>query len=203
MGAWGRQDRNLTCLGKKTCRDFAVRDCCYPLTNPRDAHCSVWHTPPADDPVLAQSYSRCKTFCVVRHPLDRWISEYQWHLLHWTTRRGRDPCSLQVLNEYSESLMNYSFPPALDYRADCHRVPQSKYVISNDGQRLHCNHVIRFENITAEFNALMKAYKHPQRMDNKKSNSVGIKCKMNISDTLKKWIYTNYQSDFQLFGYSL
>eukprot|EP00438_Fugacium_kawagutii_P023976 Skav204021 [mRNA] locus=scaffold229:36511:37692:+ [translate_table: standard] len=201
MGEWGRGDGNLTCLGKQRCHQFRHRQCCFP-THTKDVNCSVWHTPPTDDPLLAKSYSRCNTFCVVRHPISRWISEYQWHILYWSTRRGRDPCSPQVLAEYSEDVMNYSFP-SVDYRADCHRVPQSKYVVSNDGQRLLCNHVIRFENLTAEFNALMKAYKLPQRMDRNKSNSVGTDCTIHISETLKKWIYTNYQSDFQLFGYSV
>eukprot|EP00438_Fugacium_kawagutii_P014839 Skav234813 [mRNA] locus=scaffold69:739677:747462:- [translate_table: standard] len=41
--------------------------------------CSKWHVPPGLDPVLARSLtSDCDAFAVVREPMERMISEFNW-----------------------------------------------------------------------------------------------------------------------------
>ena len=62
--------------------------------------------------------------------------------------------------------------------------------------------MIRFENLTEEFNALMKAYNLSVRLDTSKINSVEQSCQIELSQELKIWIYNRYQLDFKLFGYT-
>eukprot|EP00438_Fugacium_kawagutii_P035697 Skav234656 [mRNA] locus=scaffold1131:213221:214282:- [translate_table: standard] len=205
LGNWGRCDSNLTCSGRKKTKIFRLHaDVCSPLKDGDNATCVLWHTPPSDDPLLAQSYSCCKTFCVVRHPVDRWISEYKFYLSYRARPQGQDPCSWQKLKSYSEELLEMYAHKEIDYFRDCHLLPQSRYVISNDGKRLHCDHVIRYENLTDEFNALMTAYGFPQRLTRDKEAaelSLDSHCTINISETMKQWIYSRYYRDFELFGY--
>lgn len=207
MGNWGRCDSNLTCSGRKKKKLFRLHaDACYPLKDGDDAGCTLWHTPPSDDPLLAQSYSCCKTFCVVRHPVDRWISEYKFHLSYRVRPRGQDPCSWQNLNRYSKEILEMYAYKEIGYFRDCHLLPQSRYVISHDAKRLHCDHVIRFENLADEFNALMKAYGFPQRLPRDKEAAelaLDSHCTINISETMKQWIYSRYYRDFELLGYDL
>eukprot|EP00438_Fugacium_kawagutii_P028446 Skav226830 [mRNA] locus=scaffold606:320347:321168:+ [translate_table: standard] len=205
LGNWGRCDSNLTCSGRRKKKIFKLHaDACYPLKDGDDAGCTLWHTPPSDDPLLAQSYSCCNTFCVVRHPVDRWISEYKFHL-SYRTRHKRDPCSRKNLKAYSEELLEMFAYKEIGYIRDCHLVPQTRYVISHDGKRLHCDHVIRFENLAEDFNGLMKAYGLPQRITRDKEAEVAddSHCRINISEAMKQWIYSRYYRDFEMLGYDL
>lgn len=82
-----------------------------------------------------------------------------------------------------------------------------KYVFSNDLQRLHCNHVLRFENLTSEFNAIMKAYRLAIRLEDGNEglhkHYYAIPCKITLTEEMKSWIYETYRQDFELFGYSM
>ena len=205
---WSEFDTNLTCHKKKRCLDHGViRWCCHPQRNP-ELHCSLWHMPPSEDSLIAESYSRCKTFCVVRHPFSRFISEFKWHMQYWSPgknnqRPGGRPdsktiCSHEVFANYTEEVMKQD---VMNFTDDCHRIPQSKYVISDDQQRFYCNHVLHFENLTSEFNALMKVYQLPLRLDENRYNAVNAGCQIELSEELKSWIYEHYRLDFELFGY--
>lgn len=104
--------------------------------------------------------------------------------------------------KYSKERMQQDAAAVLDFTDDCHRMPQSKYVISDDKKHSYCNHVIRFENLTEEFNTLMKAYNFSVRLDTSKTNSFEQRCQIELSQELKIWIYNRYQLDFELFGYT-
>ena len=78
---WGYLDRHsLRCTNQTiTDRDipFYFRTCCLP-DNSKKLACSIWHYPPSADPLLAATYAKCATFCVVRDPIRRFLSEYFW-----------------------------------------------------------------------------------------------------------------------------
>lgn len=99
--------------------------------------------------------------------------------------------------------MSRYVPPELDWGEDCHRIPQSKYVISDDQQQMYCDHVIRLENLTNEFNALMQAYNLSHRMADQAKNVKKLDCQISLSEEVKMWLYRSYRMDFDLFGYSL
>ena len=159
---WSVDDHTLKCLRGEKCTNYGfTRPCCRPKQS-KD-RCSIWHFPPAEDSVLAERYARCKTFCIIRNPLGRFISEYKWHILRWSKgsknkRHKNLICSPAALENYFEEVKRGG---RLNFADDCHLLPQVKYVFSNDLQRLHCNHVLRYENLTSEFNAIMKAYGLP------------------------------------------
>jgi len=77
---WSVDDHTLACIRGEKCTNYGfTRPCCRPKQS-KD-RCSIWHMPPAEDSVLAERYARCKTFCIIRNPLERFISEYKWHIL--------------------------------------------------------------------------------------------------------------------------
>ena len=206
---WSVDDHTLKCLRGEKCTNYGfTRPCCRPKQS-KD-RCSIWHFPPAEDSVLAERYARCKTFCIVRNPLGRFISEYKWHILRWSKgskkshKRQELICSPAALENYFEEVKRGG---RLNFAADCHLLPQVKYVFSNDLQRLHCNHVLRFENLTSEFNAIMKAYRLAIRLEDGNEDLhkhyYAIPCKITLTEEMKSWIYETYRQDFELFGYSM
>ena len=205
---WSVDDHTLKCLRGEKCTNYGfTRPCCRPKQS-KD-RCSIWHFPPAEDSVLAERYARCKTFCIIRNPLGRFISEYKWHILRWSKgsknkRHKNLICSPAALENYFEEVKRGG---RLNFADDCHLLPQVKYVFSNDLQRLHCNHVLRFENLTSEFNAIMKAYRLAIRLEDGNEglhkHYYAIPCKITLTEEMKSWIYETYRQDFELFGYSM
>merc|ERR1712217_136306 len=74
---WGKYDKVLTC--KHPFKHMPPQN-----ENQTDCRlddgesCPLWHTPPRVDAVLAAAYAGCDTFCIVRHPVDRMLSEFRW-----------------------------------------------------------------------------------------------------------------------------
>merc|ERR1711884_751354 len=97
------------------------------------------------DRVLQQSYSECDTFCVVRNPIDRAISA------HTYLRREAG------LKNLACSAIGLGSSLKMPYALGCFFVPQAEFVFGANGSRL-CQHVLHFENLTAEFNLLMQRY---------------------------------------------
>ena len=79
---WGFSDRRfLRCTNQTICvhtMEFMPRKCCGPKWPITKFSCSLWHYPPSADPLLATIYATCATFCVVRDPIRRFLSEYFW-----------------------------------------------------------------------------------------------------------------------------
>ena len=103
---WGQYETSLKCSDKRNCTDFgAQRECCYAQQEASQAQhrCSIWHMPPAEDSLLAESYAGCQTFCVVRNPFSHFISEFRWHIVNWTLREPGQGVNLNdVFMKYSK-----------------------------------------------------------------------------------------------------
>merc|ERR1739845_224198 len=110
---------------------------------------------------MGLSTEACNTFCVGRHHLKRAFSQFNF-------RPGfNNYCTEDGARRYFNKLFkDYEHDPMVD---DCHFIPQTEYVFgmkspgSPAGNRT-CHHVIHFENLTAEFDALMRAYDMPFRL---------------------------------------
>eukprot|EP01083_Nonionella_stella_P091768 256629_1 len=158
-------------------------------------------------------------FCVVRNPFTRIISQYQYSILWswknlnkygWSDTFGRYPkhkrmwCTAKALNfwiKYYLIAANESL--CVD---DCHWAPQYQYIFDSYGNRI-CNHILHFENLTMEFNALMHKYNLHQLLD---LNGTHFKpaafCKQlsldDVSEETKRLIYEFYEIDFNTFSYA-
>eukprot|EP00470_Lotharella_oceanica_P002767 CAMPEP_0170174742 /NCGR_PEP_ID=MMETSP0040_2-20121228/7949_1 /TAXON_ID=641309 /ORGANISM="Lotharella oceanica, Strain CCMP622" /LENGTH=191 /DNA_ID=CAMNT_0010416509 /DNA_START=154 /DNA_END=729 /DNA_ORIENTATION=+ len=103
--------------------------------------CPRWHVPPtgkAED---------VKTFCVVRNPTERAVSEYLWEQATGIYHNGET--NAKGLNKRIMDNLHEN-----NTHADCHWVQQSEYV-------KHCDNILNFENLHEEFKALMNHYGRP------------------------------------------
>lgn len=144
-------------------------------------NCSSWHTPPL---MNIRNY-KIPTFCVVRQPYSRILSEY-------TYKKSTDD-----LNKYiGEKLDHLMENPYID---DCHWLPQHYYTT-------FCDHILRFETLKQDFDNLMAHYRLNIKLDQHENKSVPLTKKLTIADispeNIRK-INTYYKKDFELFGYTM
>uniref|UniRef100_A0A7S2ATF5 Sulfotransferase domain-containing protein n=1 Tax=Octactis speculum TaxID=3111310 RepID=A0A7S2ATF5_9STRA len=105
-------------------------------------HCSAWHIPPRY--LTPNPYKRGtrKTFCVIREPLDRGLSEIKMKMpaQKQKTRESIIQQANRVLREYvkkgSENVAVWS--------DDCHWMPQFVYVWNGNGAPT-CDYILRYE----------------------------------------------------------
>jgi len=172
---WGKYDSTLKCKGEHTgCQG-----------------CSFWHLPPSWNTSLWDSYRSCDTFCVVRNPMSRVVSEYRFKL---NIARQQDKCSSEHFQAWLQSNLKQK-----DRRHDdCHWVPQKDYVFSKEGART-CTHVLRYENIEKEFSALMGAwgFNVPLQLHKKLYHN----CHISLPESSRAEIREFFAEDFATFGY--
>jgi len=190
---------------------------------------SPWHTPPKilrSVAAVNEPYMGADLFTVVRNPYSRVVSEYY---CPWTGFRregidNRDNLNEWIvymvttldrqLSEYSaqnpndrpkEQSLNHNADPQL--LAQKHFVNQAEYVFEKGIQVV--DHVIHYENIQEEFNALMGIYGLDLKLPNKDSHGVntrGEKSKLSHFDLFPETIkiINKYAADdFTMFGYEM
>jgi hypothetical protein len=181
-------------------------------------HGKCWgqHVPPTMAAQLQGVYGAGETFCVVRHPADRLISEYGF-MQSWT-KRTNQRCDAETLNQKLVDWMlkvkgvNGSRP--YPYSRDCHMIPQAAFVYGWDPVKQQvmpevksCKHVLRFESLTQDFNTLMGQKGFPYRLSHKKSMPSLAECttlkKGALYPKTKDLMREVYKQDFELLGYSL
>jgi len=170
--------------------------------------CLEWYVPPVFDPVVAVSYEGCTTFCIARHPLTRAISQYHWGGAGWNPqpfkRNASGMCGEEHVKHFAEFIDSIVDTDALStspYAEDCHWVPQSVYI----GQEKYCQRVLKYENLKADFNALMGEYEIPITLGDAHANPASCdylsKHLHSIPvETLQK-IETMFAADYKEFGY--
>merc|ERR1712032_287580 len=169
--------------------------------------CSFFHIPPALDPRLERYYAECTTFCVVRHPASRLLSDFFFH-----------------------RKMSYNFPRFVEeladrmkmepYYWDCHLLPQVDFVFGSQRPSAfgasethrYCQRVLKFEKLHTEFDTLMREFGLPVKLASRMSgasNSMRKTSKTNVTSFLLKkvspklqdTIRSLYAADFEAFGY--
>lgn len=162
-------------------------------------HCQDLHTPPNDDQRVADFYGDpdCTSFCVVRDPLQRTISAFEY-----------SPMSTLLSNCTSgfELFVRALFPLTTDPTGACHFVPQTPFVFGaatrQASTKQYCDRVLRMENLTAEFNALMEEFGRDVRLGT--HINAGSSCSISseaLSADVKDLIYDYYRADYEAFGY--
>jgi hypothetical protein len=152
--------------------------------------CSPWHIPPAVYRAHGESGAinggRQQTFCVVRDPIDRAISQFTFEAqstngpnINSSKSSGKDlKCKANSLNRRIHTVLGGAakdiqrvekeFPLVGSLKktatcvecatvADCHWLPQWLYVEGT------CDHVLRFERLAEDFELLMKRFEGTTR----------------------------------------
>jgi len=152
--------------------------------------CSPWHIPPAVYRAHGESGAinggRQQTFCVVRDPIDRAISQFTFEVqstngpnANSSKSSGKDlKCKANSLNRRIHTVLGGAakdiqrvekeFPLVGSLKktatcvecatvADCHWLPQWLYVEGT------CDHVLRFERLAEDFELLMKRFEGTTR----------------------------------------
>eukprot|EP00545_Synedropsis_sp_CCMP1620_P004730 CAMPEP_0119005186 /NCGR_PEP_ID=MMETSP1176-20130426/1571_1 /TAXON_ID=265551 /ORGANISM="Synedropsis recta cf, Strain CCMP1620" /LENGTH=811 /DNA_ID=CAMNT_0006956963 /DNA_START=82 /DNA_END=2517 /DNA_ORIENTATION=+ len=163
-----------------------------------------WHAPPHwNDPNMMEGSD---TFLIVRNPYDRIISEYYCSAFGYKGDNREDPV---VFNEWLAGNLTL-----LSEKLQGHMLPQNYYVYDENGIKV-VSHILRYENLQPEFDALMEQYNLPLRMPEKSAKTVfhfkkkgskkdGDANKITINDISPENIQMMnevYARDFEFFGY--
>ena len=125
-----------------------------------------WHTPPRDLVPRERLYPAAQTFCVVRDPLDRLLSEYKFenrgshqklHDAAAATRWLRYHAGHVARRRREDGALSAPFPNR------CHFLPQSWFLWDASGT-CTCRYVLRFERLEADFDGLMRSNGLPMRL---------------------------------------
>ena len=125
-----------------------------------------WHTPPRDIHPRERLYPSAQTFCVVRDPVDRLLSEYKFEN-RGSRDKLRDAARARQWIQYhaghiarrrrEDSALSARFPNR------CHFLPQTCFLWDAAG-RCTCRHVLRFESLEEDFDGLMRSHGLPMRL---------------------------------------
>lgn len=154
-----------------------------------------WHTP--HHWFYKNPYANNATFCVVRNPYDRVVSEY---FCRWGGYRGKkNKNSAVTMNEYIQQKVRKS----IQNHRGAHFLPQHMYVYNKQEEKV-VDHVLRFENLNDDFSALMNLYDLPIELPQKKNARNMTKSILTVANLTEKTIQVInevYEQDFNRFGY--
>lgn len=153
--------------------------------------CTYWHVPPKHF-YLNNYYDSDDTFCVIRDPRDRMVSEYSYRHKGQADKNNKDD-----MNKWLKENMNDE--NVYNGGLNCHFVPQHEYIYNDNNERT-CNHILKFDNLTSEFNDLMEKKNVDVRLsDNKKDNKSNFNLTIDdIDDENMQKIFKLYKKDFEI-----
>jgi len=153
-----------------------------------------WHTPPhwfKDNPMKGKV-----VFTIVRNPYTRIIFEYY---CNWRGFKGSNKNNATIMNEWIWKKIEKT--PQQSYYG--HLIPQHYYVYNKLGRKM-VKHVLRFENLTEEFQELMEKYSLNITLGNKTnargSSALSVE---NLTRETIDMVNDRYAKDFRFFNYSL
>mmetsp|Transcript_115469 Transcript_115469/g.313456 ORF Transcript_115469/g.313456 Transcript_115469/m.313456 type:complete len:328 (-) Transcript_115469:111-1094(-) len=174
--------------------------------------CYKQHVPPQ---YLPDIYHDKETFCIVRDPYSRMVSQFRFLMIH--TAWNQQNCTADVMNQaLLEDLT--AAKKENPYIADCHYLPQSTFVhginpntaapVFKDKKTRSCKHILRLEHLSADFEGLMSSHGYPYELHkkNRAGGTLGPKdcshlSKQHLSPKVRALIEEVFAQDFQRFGY--
>jgi len=164
----------------------------------------IWHTPPSWDSLLKKSYKECTTFCVVRDPIKKIVSE-------WTYFGGCNRSKISSVKEWTNDFDEWAATSIKraqqnPFHGACHWLPQTEYIyghtVTADGQQSvkgeYCQRVLRFENLRSEFDALMLEFQLPISLGH---HNPSTHCNTMVSENTSTLIKQFYNVDYKTLGY--
>jgi Sulfotransferase family len=162
-------------------------------------------------------YLNAKLFGVVRNPFDRLISEY-FYLVQFLRHEKVEEKTASELDEWLRSTVGRTKNNATKgdiahsvsgngpyFAASGHFIPQYDYVYEGDRKVMH--HVLKYERLHEDFDALMKQYDMnltlPAKQDNHVRKTTKHLSMADLSPDVIQLIETVYANDFREFGYDL
>ena len=161
--------------------------------DPAVAGCSPWHFPPAFDATVAASYmADCDSFCVVRDPMLRMLSQLR------TMHKLPEVCDPEMLEKFTRKALRL-----LDLKNDCHFVPQVYYVFKDGDPTAPriCRHVLKYDDIDSRFPMLVEKYGLGQ-MTLRKHVHKGNHCNVTPTAATMQMVKEFYFKDYEAFGFS-
>ena len=172
--------------------------------------CSPWHMPPSmfsshGTPAPAYAPPANRTFCVVRNPYDRAVSQIEMEL-----RPERLSCEQvrAALDQRVRRKMARLRDDAMSTTNDCHWLPQWAYVdgaTRADADGAQCGIVLRFERLPeGEFERVVRQRLPASGLRRLKKRKLAGNCSLglaHLSAASKKLIAQVYARDFKRFGY--
>jgi len=158
-------------------------------------HCNAWHVPPGWDAGVGKKYEECDTtFCIIRDPASKFLSEYMYE------NRRCDAAEFETFVEQKISLLK-KFPGS----KDCHFVPQSEFtgqIVGGVGE--HCQRPLRHENLTAELDAFLSEFNITVDLQKSMPRDRNYKkCELTMSQATSDWIKDFYADDYANLGYNI
>jgi len=195
---WGRKKRFKTRGKVKTDEGMSCR---FP-----------WHVPPRL--FKYKAYPLRWSFCAIRNPFTRVVSEFNFHQLHGGNPgnggvKFYDQYNLTAdgLNEWIQWVFKFYAKPKKKFIYDCHLIPQSEFIFDFDGSRT-CHFVLKLENIDHDFEEFSKVFHFHDRYlennglthDNHSKKKLDKKITADdISEENKKFLREFYKDDFALY----
>ena len=181
----------------------------------------TFHPPHMDD-----FYCDKETFCVVRNPMDRIMSQFRYIVADIKYRPHAYPknqlkfeCTSEHLNLYVKTALtnhdNKIINLIHDLKSNCHLLLQSRYISSSRfggiGGKCGCKHIIRMENLKNDFARLTREFlgaSLPMVLDHGRAHApveaASKNCflgESNLTQSAKALIYEGYYPDFIALGY--
>lgn len=153
--------------------------------------CKYWHVPPKYFQVN-NYYDSDDTFCVLRDPRKRMVSEYAYRHKDIAGKNNK-----KSMNQWLKENLNDD--NVYEGGNNCHFLPQYEYIYDDNGQRT-CNTVLDFNNLNQDFNELMQTNNIDLRLeDGVKHNKSNFNLTVDdIDDENMKKIFKYYKKDFEI-----
>lgn len=144
----------------------------------REGCCSWWHIPPGDIHFDSRQRNRTLSFCVVREPYHRFLSEVKW-LYHLLKHKGSQCVDIELDLSYAN--LFHEIERLGDTYRDCHFIPQSRYIWDRTG-RPTCQYLLDFEHLNQELSFLLREFS----LTTRKQVNLGHKKRFTIDHCLEK-----------------